>query len=459
MSLPATDMHCDGDTLVSRKGRELYEILLGRRRSRIALAGTINELAEEAAESADEAPAGEAQPQCSPAEGAQPAGFCKVGENILQLTPRRQSYAPEPGISLVDLLDWYQNKEVDAVRGQEKALIKMTLKAIMLNSFSLEGPAGRGKTHLLKALTSVLPEEKVYWFEFATDTALFNKSEEINRHQILMVPEYQKILKSCPQTREAIKTLTEGRVAKREKMDEGVMKQYVLLPKCVITSIADENEFKEILGRDKEDMRRFSHIKVDTSYDNTLKIREFKRQKRSVLPERMKAADKSLGERIRRHLSDCIDLKLDSPPLDPFAEFMDQHLPMTDKSIAYVDDYYSYLDGCAKFHHRERMLDYGNDRVLALDLADHFTVYQIYHAEFCQMLLKLDDMESFGERGQKALEPVDWKACFEAGIAKMRENLPDAAVDKWISRQLDCSRLAVTDVLTRGEKVLFEYEQ
>ncbi|MEM4240338.1 MAG: hypothetical protein QXM31_03305 [Candidatus Woesearchaeota archaeon] len=446
----AKDAKNDDNPFISDAARRLYDEIVKNRKQQLELADRINEYTAKAQEDAQESPA--SQPEAQDAVQQKPEG------NVIRFVPLRPAFEKKD-ITLIDVLDWYQNKDDGAVRGQEKALIKATLKAVMLNSFALEGPSGRGKTHLLKALVSVIPEDKVYWYEFATDTTLFNKAEEINKYQILVIPEYQKILKSCPMTREVIKTITEGRVAKREKTaPDGTIKQYLFYPKCVITSIADENEFKEVLDKDKEDMRRFSHIKVDTSFDTTQKIREYKRQKRSIRPELRKVAPESLGERIKEHLSGCIGLQLESPALDPFAEYMDQYLPITDKSIAYVDDYYSYLDGCAKFHYRQRVLKNGRDEALVLDLADHFIVYQIYHSEFCDTLLKLDNLESFGDRGQKALEPVNWAAVFEAGVAKMRENYPKVIVDKWIERQLKDKKLIVPDVLKQEEVALFEYE-
>lgn len=436
----------DENPFVSETGRRLYETLLKRRRQRVELSDKIDHYVQKETRERH--------------RGEEPIEQIPIPtyERVRAPRPKTEHISRDaPTPTLAELLDWYQCRETDAVVGQEKALIKMTLKAIMLNSFTLEGPAGRGKTYLLKALTTTLPRDLVYWFEFATDTTIFNKSEEINRYKILVLPEYQKILKTCPQTREAIKTITEGRIAKRQKMDSGEMKEFILYPKCVITAIADENEFKEALDKDKEDMRRFSHIKLDTAFDQTLKIREFKRQKRSMRPELMKVAPASLGERIQQHLAACINIKLAHAPLDPFAEFMDQYLPITDKSIAYVDDYYSYLDGCAKFHAARRMLRTGKTDTLVLDLADQFIVYQVYHDEFCKTLLKLDNLEQFGDRAQKALEQVNWGACFEAGLAKMRENYPSQVVDAWVSRQLTNNKLVVLDPLTHEEMALVDY--
>jgi hypothetical protein len=361
-------------------------------------------------------------------------------------------------MTLGDVLNWYKNKKDKKIVAQEKALIKMTLKAIMLNSFSVEGPAGSGKTYILEnGLMSVLPKDAACRIEFTTDAALFNKYEELNKYKILVFPEYQKILKNNPQIKELIKTITEGRVAKRQKMEDGDAVQQVIYPKCVITAIADENEFKDALYKDKEDMRRFSHIRLDTSYETTKRILEQKSQSRCSIPNSRKNAPGSLCERIREHLAECLDLKLENPPIDPFADYMRQHLPDTDKSIAYVDDYYSYLDGCAKFHHNQRMVESGNESFLVLDLADHFTVYGIYHKEFCDTLLKLENLKDFGNRVQKAQEPVDWKACFDAGVAKMCENFPENVVDNWVARQLKDKTLTVKDPVTQEDQVLFEY--
>ncbi len=445
----------DRNPLSSRVGRALYDALIKRRKKQLEASGIINDYAEKAQVPKEAGKEGWVEEQESSAEPAQmpaqiPAAAARPEHSRRDLWNHK--------ITLVDLLDWYQNNEQNPVRGQENALIKMTLKAIMLNSFSIEAPAGGGKTYVINALSSVIPENIAYRFEFGTEAALFNNFEEINRHKILILPEYQKMLKSSPQIKEVIKTITEGRVAKRQKMgDNGEIVQQFVYPKCVITAIADENEFKETLSKDKEDMRRFSHIRLDTSDENTYRIREFKRQSRSMRPELRKVSPDSLREGICAHIAECIDLKLDSPPLDPFAEYIDQYLPTTSKSIAYIDDYYSYLDGSAKFHHADRMLQNGRKDVLVLDLADQYLVHQIYHAEFCKTLLKLDNLENFGDKAQKALEPVNWSACFEAGIAKMKDNFPDFVVNKWIDRQLKDGSLFVPDIVKQEEVKLFEY--
>lgn len=442
----------------SRAGKRLFDEIMRLRQKKLENGEIISDYAEQAQKKSGDEQAG-TKPEELPESGWSPEADEPVREEKPAPCASRRADPWKHDITLVDLLDWYQNNEQNPVRGQEKALVKMTLKTIMLNSISLEAPAGGGKTYIINALTSVIPDDIAYRFEFGTEAALFNNYEEINRHKILILPEYQKMLKSSPQIKEVIKTITEGRVAKRQKMGDSseIVQQYIY-PKCVITAIADENEFKETLNRDKEDMRRFSHVRLDSSDENTYKIREFKRQSRSMRPELRKVAPESLREGISAHISECIDLKLDSPPLDPFAEYMDQYFPITTKSIAYIDDYYSYLDGCAKFHHKDRMLENGRKSLLVLNLADHYIIHQIYHAEFCKTLLKLDNLESFGDKGQKALEPVNWGACFEAGIAKMKENFPDVVVNKWIARQISDKKLSVPDVIKQGEVALFDYE-
>jgi len=424
----------------SRTGREMYAKLFKQREQRLELSDRIHAVTDNYK---DEKASLREIPMAKPPNGS-------------KLEIRAPKITTEP-VSLGDLLDWYQYKAEGNVVGQEKALIQMTLQTIMLNSFNIEGPAGGGKTYIMKALTSTLPEDMFYWFEFATDTTIFNKAEEINNYKILVIPEYQKILKQCPQTKEAIKTITEGREAVREKTVGKKIKKFTLEPKCVITAIADENEHKSALDKDKEDMRRFSHIQLDTSFEQTQRVREFKRKRRSTRQEYMPVSTEELGKRIRNHIEHCIDYKPERPPLDPFAEHMDQYLPITDKSIAYVDDYYSYLDGLAIFHHQDRLLQAGKQQELVIDLADHFVIYQLCHDEFCKTLLKLDDLTSFGDKAQKAKEPVNWQACFEAGLEKMHENYPESVVEKWVSRQVKDDKISIIDPFTREEKVLIDY--
>jgi hypothetical protein len=440
----------DQNPCISETGRNLYEKLMGIRKAGLSLAEKVSSCAERETAGADlgrAVVAVEEMPE-SPSNG---------GAKFISISTARQQYAGN-SVTLGDLLTWYKFREDDAVRGQENALIKITLKAIMLNSFTIEAPAGRGKTYLISALSKTIPEDIAYTAEFVTEAALFNNYQEINSHKILVLPEYQKMLQSSPKIKEVIKTITEGRTASRKKMGDGedVVEQYIT-PKCVITAIADENENKEAVNNDKESMRRFSHIRLDTSLQATESVREYQRQKRSTLPEMQKTAPESLGRRVKQHIADCINLQLENPPFDPFSDFMDQYIPMTDKSIAYISDYYSYLDGCAKFHHDKRFLDFCTKKILALDLSDHFIIHTIYHPEFCETLKALDSPEQFEQRVQKAKEPVDWKGCFEAGIAKMKENLPEHVVEKWVSRQLKDNKMIVQNPVTQEEMVLFDY--
>jgi len=454
--------------------RKLYEKIVKSEKKQIDFAEKVNRYTEKAQEAAapeegegwKEAPADDV-PQEQPMEGPRREGQAiesprreeprREAPNVLHF-PGRSKDPADYNITLSDVVDWYQHKETGEVIAQNRAMLRMTLMAVSLKSFALEGPAGSGKTYMLNSLMSVIPEEKFYWHEQATDTALFNDADKINRAQILMIPEYQKILDNCPQTRETIKTITEGRIAKRKKMVDGEIKEFTIYPKCVMTSIADENESKERLSEDKEDMRRFSHIRVDSSPETTRKIREYVCEKLSMRPELLKHAPDSLGDKIKAHMANCMELKLKSPALDPFVYYVDQFLPETDKSRAYVHDYYGHVQSCAKFHHRQRELQHGRETFHVADIADHYVVYNLYHKEFCNTLKALDNLVDFGERGKRYNEPLNWRACFEAGIAKMKENFPEVVVNKWIGRQLTNNKVFAFDVEKQEDVALFDYE-
>ncbi len=455
----------DENPFESNFARGLYEKMMRTEQKQIDFAQRVNHYAEKAQkEEPEPAPEPEGWKEDPPEEEMQespkqPEKQVMVEEapNVLKFPSRTKSQI-DYDITLSDLLDWYQHKETGEVIAQNKAMLRMTLMALSMKSFALEGPAGSGKTYLLNALMSVIPEDRFYWHEQATDTALFNDADKINRAQILMIPEYQKILDNCPQTRETIKTITEGRIAKRKKMVDGAIKEFTIYPKCVITSIADENKTKDKLFEDKEDMRRFSHIRVDSSPETTRKIREYVCEKLSMRPDLLKHAPDSLGDKIRVHIAGCMDLKMKRPALDPFVYYIDQFLPETDKSRAYVNDYYGHIQSCVKFNHKQRELKHGGETFHVADIADHYVAYSIYHKEFCDTLKALDNLEDFGERGKRYAEPVSWRACFEAGIAKMKENFPDIVVNKWIARQLTNNKVFAFDIDKQEDVALFDYE-
>jgi len=359
-------------------------------------------------------------------------------------------------ITLANLLDFYKQQ---GVVGEERALLQLTWKVLTCSSVNVGGPAGRGKTKIINTIVSLLPKEDVYILEFASDSAIFNNSQEINKAKILVVPEYQKLLdeNKFPQTKEAIKTIIEGRVVEKIKTESsGEVKKYTLNPKCLITALATENHAMRELIKDKETLRRISTVLVDTSVEHAEEVQKYKLEARCTLPEKMQRMSSAKEAILKQHVADCLNLKVDHY-FDPFALYMDQHLPLTPKSMAYVDHYFAYLNGCAKFNYKARSFEYGQKKLVILSLQDHYIVHSVYHKEYCNSLLTLDNLTEFGAGKKRSDEPVDWKECFESGLAKMRESFPDWLVDKWKSAQLTNNKLTVTDPITREEKLLVDY--
>jgi hypothetical protein len=352
------------------------------------------------------------------------------------------------------------------VVGQEKALIVSELNITDLRPTSIEGPAGCGKSHILKSLISSIPGGIVYTYEFASDTVLFRDAPLINKHKILYIPEYQKALAVGPRTAEALKALTEGRPAVHRATNMGgngngngkkgagepnySIDVFEIKPICIFTSLADENENKKRIDSNKEDRRRFSHIEVDYSEEQIRKVRDDEAN-RSFYGIEGKLVPADIESKLKAHIEECINLSTKKEEfVDPFAFYINSLVPETKRSISYMQDYLNFVKRVTKWYFKERKIDETGKFFVTLE--DHYIANLVYYEDFCKSLMMLDDLKELPNKRE-----FDIAQCWESGLEKMKERYSEDIVEKWLSRQLKDGKIEITNPVTGASEVLIDY--
>ncbi|MBW2981522.1 hypothetical protein KY343_01450 [Candidatus Woesearchaeota archaeon] len=354
-------------------------------------------------------------------------------------------------MGLHDIVRNYKNQ---GVVGEESLVCAITLAAINGSSFGVEGFSGSGKTYVTDKLIELLPD--VYSVGQSSDLAIFNDENKINGSKFLYIPELQKAMqKRNAPIIEVIKDLTEGKDANRlvtTRSKKGGTKEFSIKKGIsIIYTLAIENHFK----KDEESSRRLIRFRTDSSSEHLEEIHSQKAKNRYTLGHSKKAATR-LQNRLREHVGECMDMK-DVNIIDPFADYFAELIPKTQKSVGYVDHYYSLLDGCTKFHFNERTrFEIDGEVYLVVNLEDHYNVFQMYFKEFVNTLKDLaTDEEETHPREFDAKEP-NWRKFFEEGykvmtespeLEALRDEYPQE-VDNWYSSQVQNDVIATRDYKT-----------
>jgi len=352
------------------------------------------------------------------------------------------------------------------VIGEEKNAICIYLATANNSSFGVEGPSGSGKTFLVDRLIDLIPDNDLYKIDLFSKMAVFYDAEYVNGRGILYFPELQKAMndKKSPII-EVIKNLTEGKSVKRivtNNSKTGNQLYQITKGKMVIYTLAFENDFK----KDDETSRRFMRFNTDGSTKHFEDIQNYKAQRRASIDSLTLDID-GMKSMLSKHLYDVRKLK-DTLVIDPFAQYLNEFVPQTQKSIGYVDHYYHLIDACVKFNHKNRtkFSVNGKDMIIA-DLEDHFQVYNLYYNEFVKSVDELD--KSLEDQSAAANDSVrvdesmkdetsknvpDWQACFKNGINVLADTLnstrlnKDQIIQSWYNHQVSEGKLMTSDYLT-----------
>jgi ABC-type dipeptide/oligopeptide/nickel transport system ATPase component len=430
-----------------------------------------------------------------------PAQKYVVSETYMKEQPRKTNWSYQP--TMLDLLNYYEAK---GVVGETNLCILQTLGAINKLSFGIESLSGSGKSHVIDTLLDLLPENEVYTMELSSKTAQIYSADEINRHQIIYIPELQKAMNSNnPLVVELLKGLTEGKDVSRKvrNQGQGSIEEYVIKGnKGIIFTLAIENAFKY----DAEFSRRVFILSTDASAEQTDLILKHKTQKRHALDYEGGANFQQLAS----HIEECLNF----PSVNyenPFADYVSEQIPRTIRARSYDDYLFNLINASAKFNFKNRML---KDNVLYLHLEDVYLVTELYWKQFSRGLYRIpvfgedvmglfstqeefsakDAYHSLKENNptytfnlvEQTLESLvdagflikddyrstkpsyskinemrgfnpefDWNECWHVGLEFMTANYP-GLVDDWLIRQKDKGSISAYNPLLRQQITLIE---
>ena len=309
-----------------------------------------------------------------------------------------------------------------------------------------------------KLVENLLPD--VYRIQQSSKLAIFNDIDRINGSKFIYIPELQKAMKDKKSPIiEVIKDLTEGKDANRivtSRKGKGVKEYSIKKGVTIIYTLALENYFK----KDEESSRRLIRLRTDSSQEHLDEIHESKAKNRYSIGKSQRAM-KKLEQKVKEHVGECIALD-EVNIIDPFSEYVAEIIPKTQKSVGYIDHYYSLLDGCAKFHYNQRQkVDINGETYLIVNLEDHYNVFQMYFNEFTQTLKDLATDED-KLRDLSVVDKPNWEKCFYDGceimtnsaeLKKLRTQHPDVIKD-WYDSQVNNNIINTVDYNDGKERVI-----
>jgi hypothetical protein len=213
---------------------------------------------------------------------------------------------------------WFANR---GLVGERRLALVSTVVAVLGRAigFGIESPAGSGKTVVMDILlgdkgkdNGLIKPEFVYYKDAGSATSFWYDMDLINRAKIIVFKELQK--DKSEDTVEAIKSITEGKSARRNVTDvtTSSVKEQKIDAKVVMYTLAIENDTKP----DPELRRRCITMSTDISQDQTQEVLKLKAQLRWN-----KAAARALSDEeaaaIREDVNSLIRYKIDT--LNPFA--------------------------------------------------------------------------------------------------------------------------------------------
>jgi len=329
------------------------------------------------------------------------------------------------------------------VVGEEKLIALLFLAIGNHISAIVEGYSGSGKTYIADNVLKFIQPGDMYRMELSSKMAAFYDADRINKANLIYVPELQKALsdKKSPLT-EMVKTITEGRDSIRITTNDsrnGTDTVIVTKDKHFICTVAIENYFK----MDAELSRRFLRLRTDDSLEHIQQIHDNKAKRRMFIDTDQQYYD-TLEQRLDYHLAEV--RKLDKiEVLDPFASYIQDFIPKTQKSVSYVNHYYGLVDASTKFHYHDResmLLD--GQRYLIANLEDHYLVHTLYFNQFQDTLFNFTG--NTPNSNPEALQRIiDWKKCFVEGYEALH-NLPasyERNIQNWKQRQITDNSISV----------------
>jgi ABC-type dipeptide/oligopeptide/nickel transport system ATPase subunit len=354
----------------------------------------------------------------------------KINDTYDEIEPEKfslKNIKQNNNINILDITKYFKKK---GVVGEEALAIKIFLAASNNMSFGVEGYSGSGKTFVVDKLIDLINEDELYKLDLSSKMALFYDSKKINNYKTIYIPELQKALQETKSPIvEVVKNLTEGKDVQRIVTDtkrRGNKTYKINRGKSIIYTLASENYYK----KDEELNRRFLRFKTNNREEHLENILSYKSQKRQDL--KIFKEENSTEKELKEHLYYLRNTHIKI--FDPYSNIISEHLPRTQKSIGYVDHYFSLVDACAKFNYQNRTtFNYEKENIIITDLEDHYLTHKIYYEEFLETLRGFSERNNFDEEineiNKIKNKKINWEETLNEGMKLIQNKLKHVIKD------------------------------
>ncbi len=313
-------------------------------------------------------------------------------------------------IDLYKIGQWYHHHGL--VGETENALLQ-TIIAVSNKplGFGIVAPAGSGKTVTIDLLVgdpdSNVPHlinQKYVYFKDAGSEKSFWYDKRINDPdiKIIVFKELQK--DGSIDTIEAIKSLTEGKSAKRRvtvAAEDDVKEQYIR-PRTVIFSFAVEN--KNVVF-DAELARRCITVATDVSKEQTDEVLKTKSLMRWDLKKIQILTPQEENE-IKQYVNSILlmNLKIKNPFAPVFYKYIAEIAP-DQKVRSMAEHFWDVVEGITKLHMTNRILVHGD--TLLTSVQDLLMAIHIYKKHFVRDIYNIPPLGDIVLQGFKDAEQVE----------------------------------------------------
>ena len=235
---------------------------------------------------------------------------------------------------LYDLTKYFHNvrKEdgtLNPILGEDELALSSCLSYLLEdNNFVIKAYSGTGKTVIMDAIFSLLPEEFYYVLEHLSETAVWYDAEKINRARFIAIPEAQKLPEPVI---EVVKTWGDGRSAYRKRTDVtiGDTVETEIYPKYVFMCVAVENT-KGASYFDAELERRCMIMHTNPTVEQTERVLKHKLMDSAVPKSKLTTMSEEDIERLKDHMLKAVIERDDEDALiikNPCAPFLFEAIP------------------------------------------------------------------------------------------------------------------------------------
>tara|TARA_R110002020_G_scaffold137892_1_gene307576 strand:- start:1473 stop:2945 length:1473 start_codon:yes stop_codon:yes gene_type:complete len=235
---------------------------------------------------------------------------------------------------LYDLTRYFHNvrKEdgtLNPILGEDELALSSCLSYLLEdNNFVIKAYSGTGKTVIMDAIFSLLPEEFYYVLEHLSETAVWYDAEKINRARFIAIPEAQKLPEAVI---EVVKTWGDGRSAFRKRTDVtiGDTVETQIYAKYVFMCVAVENT-KGAAYFDAELERRCMIMHTNPTVEQTERVLKHKLMDSAVPKSKLTTMSDEDIERLKEHVLKAVIERDDEDALhikNPCAPFLFEAIP------------------------------------------------------------------------------------------------------------------------------------